>query len=166
MATKINKLSARQIDALEPDFHSDGGGLYPRVRNSGSRSWVFRYTRNGKVREIGLGGSINVRAGEGQATLSYRLRSQEGDWIGKLYPIRIERTSCHFGGTRPWFRCPGAGCGRRVALLFGGAVFACRPCYQLAYSSQRETAGDRATRRVNRIRERLQWEPGFLNGPG
>ena len=56
MATKINKLSARQVDSLAPGFYSDGAGLYLRVRPSGSRSWVFRYTRQGKVREIGLGG--------------------------------------------------------------------------------------------------------------
>ncbi len=56
MATKINKLSARQVDSLAPGFYSDGAGLYLRVRHAGSRSWVFRYTRHGKVREIGLGG--------------------------------------------------------------------------------------------------------------
>ena len=56
MATKINKLSARQVDSLAPGFYSDGAGLYLRVRHAGSKSWVFRYTRHGKVREIGLGG--------------------------------------------------------------------------------------------------------------
>jgi integrase len=55
MATKINRLTARRVDALGPGFHADGGGLYLRVRNTGSRSWVFRYSRASKVREIGLG---------------------------------------------------------------------------------------------------------------
>lgn len=61
MAIKINKLSARHVTSLGPGFHSDGAGLYLRVRNTGSRSWVFRYTRNAKAREIGLG-SVHSRS--------------------------------------------------------------------------------------------------------
>ncbi len=33
-----------------------------------------------------------------------------------------------------------------------------------AHALQREDAGDRATRKADRIRERLDWEPGILNG--
>ena len=50
--------------------------------------------------------------------------------------MRLSRSSCHYGGERPWFLCPH--CGRRVAILYGGAVFACRTCYGLAYEVQRE----------------------------
>ena len=42
----------------------------------------------------------------------------------------------------------------------------CRRCYQLAYASSRENAGDRATRRADRLRARLIWEPGILNDEG
>jgi hypothetical protein len=49
--------------------------------------------------------------------------------------------------------------------LWGG-IFACRHCYQLAYASSREDAGGRATRRADRLRARLGWEPGILNGEG
>jgi integrase len=55
MSVKINRLSARQVETLPPGFHSDGGGLYLRMRSSGSRAWVFRYSRRGRTREIGLG---------------------------------------------------------------------------------------------------------------
>ncbi|MHB1669044.1 tyrosine-type recombinase/integrase [Thiomonas sp.] len=51
----FNKLSARQVAGLPAGFHSDGGNLYIRVKESGARSWVFRYRAEGKVREIGLG---------------------------------------------------------------------------------------------------------------
>ena len=36
----------------------------------------------------------------------------------------------------------------------------------MAYPSQREPGYDRAARRADRIREKLDWEPGFLNGNG
>ena len=75
-------------------------------------------------------------------------------------------TPCNYGGSRAWFRCPAVDCGRRVAILYGGTIFACRHCYRLAYSSQRENLDDRATRRADKIRDRLEWEPGILNGHG
>lgn len=55
MATTTGTLKARQVDALPEGFHSDGGNLYLRVKESGARAWVFRYKQAGKVREIGLG---------------------------------------------------------------------------------------------------------------
>lgn len=110
--------------------------------------------------------SINVRMETDRVILSYRSRSGDDDWENQEYPVRLDRTPCNFGGERVWFRCPAVGCGRRVAILFGGAVFACRHCYQLAYSSQRETALDRKARRADKIRERMGWEPGILNGVG
>ena len=89
-------------------------------------------------------------------------------WISpvRLNPVTLEWTPCNLGGRRLWFRCPARGCGRRVAILFGGSVFACRHCHKLAYASQRERGDYRDTRRADRIREKLQWEPGILNGDG
>jgi len=52
---KIKILSARQVDTLPPGSHSDGGNLYLRVREAGSRAWVFRYKSAGKAIELGLG---------------------------------------------------------------------------------------------------------------
>jgi hypothetical protein len=82
------------------------------------------------------------------------------------YPVYLEWKGLHFSGRRTWFLCPAGVYGRRVAILYGGAIFACRRCHQLAYQCQRETADDRATRRANTIRRRLGWKPGFLNGEG
>ncbi|MBM4118760.1 hypothetical protein FJ251_13705 [bacterium] len=111
-------------------------------------------------------GSISTRAEPGRVLLIYRHRQEGGDWKDESYPVFIERTPCHFGGSRPWFVCPAAGCGRRVAILYGGGVFACRRCHKLAYGSTREDEGDRAVRAANRLRRRLGWKPGILNEPG
>ena len=65
-------------------------------------------------------------------------------------------TACNFGGERPWFICPGADCGWRVALLYGpGRYFLCRHCYDLRYESQREDKMHRALRRAQKIRKHL-----------
>jgi integrase len=54
---EIKKLTARQVDTLSSGDHGDGGNLILRVRDSGSRAWVFRYKKAGKAIEIGLGGT-------------------------------------------------------------------------------------------------------------
>lgn len=110
--------------------------------------------------------SIQMCAETDRVILSYRHRTGSGDWKDERYPVFIERTACHLGGSRAWFLCPERGCGRRVAVLYGGAIFACRRCHQLAYDSTREDAGGRATRRADHIRMRLGWQPGILNSNG
>jgi hypothetical protein len=82
------------------------------------------------------------------------------------YSIPLTWTDCHLGGERPWFRCPVRDCRRRVAILYMGHILTCRNCQGLVYQSQRERGVDRAARRANRIRERLDWEGGVLEGRG
>ena len=128
---------------------------------SAGRSFSLNWMSNGKTEA-----SIQVRAETDRVILDYR-HQRGGEWKSQNYPVRIEWTPCNYGGARAWFRCPAQGCGRRVAKLYlGGTIFACRHCYRLAYSSQRENMGGRATRRADKIRDRLKWEPGILNGHG
>jgi hypothetical protein len=89
--------------------------------------------------------------------LTYRHRSGlGGEWEDVQEPISLKWTACNFGRERPWFVCPGAGCGRRVAILYGlGRYFLCRHCYDLVYESQREDKMHRALRRAQKIREGL-----------
>ncbi|SFN03254.1 tyrosine-type recombinase/integrase [Nitrosomonas communis] len=56
----MGKLQAVKIKTLPPGSHSDGNCLYLRVKDSGARSWVFRYKVNGKPVELGMG-SVSVR---------------------------------------------------------------------------------------------------------
>lgn len=107
--------------------------------------------------------SIQLRVAEEHVTLLYRAR-RDGIWQRMEYPVFLEWTSCNLGGQRAWFRCPAKGCGRRVAILYGGSVFACRGCHHLVYESQREADYDRAARMAETFRHRLGWEPGILNG--
>ena len=110
--------------------------------------------------------SINIRSEVARVILDYRSRSNGGEWHAKEYPVYLAWTPCNLGGRRAWFICPARGCGRRVAILFGGSIFACRHCHKLAYECQRETDDDRACRRADTIRRRLGWERGILNGSG
>ena len=123
------------------------------------QSFGWQWSRHGEVVA-----SIRVRTEANRVILTYRHRSGGGDWKDESYPVNLDWTACNLGGRRPWFLCPARGCGRRVALLYDGGIFACRHCYQLAYLSQRETVGDRARRKAERIRYKLGWKPGILNG--
>lgn len=124
-------------------------------------SLTWSWSRNGETTA-----TINLTVRADRVSLHYRQRERGGDWRPMNYPVRLAWTACNFGGRRAWWLCPAAGCGRRVAVLFGGAVFACRHCHRLAYRCQRETDDDRTTRRAERLRYRLGWEPGILNGGG
>ena len=109
--------------------------------------------------------SIRIQGAGGQVQLLYRFRSSGTNWEDVYQPVYIEETACHLGGTRSWWLCPS--CGRRVAIIYGpGKYWACRHCYQLAYESQRENAGDRSARKADRIRKKLGWPVGILNGKG
>jgi hypothetical protein len=118
-------------------------------------SWAGRQTGS-------IGG---VSHDDDRVTFFYRHRSagSGGDWEDVRETVALEWTACNFGGERPWFHCPGAGCGRRVAVLYGpGRYFLCRHCYDLRYESQREDKTLRALRRAQKIRERLGGSANML----
>ncbi len=122
-----------------------------------AQSFALRWLRNG-VRI----GSIQVNTTSNSIVLSYRHRTRDShDWQQKECLIELARTPCHYGGERTWFVCPARGCGRRVAVLYGGAIFACRRCQQLSYKSQREQPRRRALRRAQTIRMNLGGSPNL-----
>jgi integrase len=55
MARGINKLTAQAAKTSKPGRYGDGGGLYLVVASSKARKWVFRFTHQGNVNEMGLG---------------------------------------------------------------------------------------------------------------
>jgi hypothetical protein len=116
------------------------------------RSFSLRWSRAGRQT-----GSIGGVAYWNQVILFYRYRrGPGGEWQDVKETVELDWTPCNFGGERPWFICPGAGCGRRVAVLYGpGHYFLCRHCYDLPYESQNENEMYRALRRAQKIRDRL-----------
>jgi len=133
-------------------------GLLAPGRSFG-RNW---YRNDEKV------ASIQIHTQVDRVILDYRHRKGEEEWRALNYPVKLNWTVCRYGGRRAWFLCPASGCGRRLALIYIGdsGIFACRHCYQLVYACQRETADDRAARRADKIRDRLEWNRGILNEKG
>jgi integrase len=65
------KLTVLAIKALaEPGRYVDGDGLHLHVRSPERRAWVFRYSRQGKTRDMGLGAYPEVSLAEARAAAS------------------------------------------------------------------------------------------------
>lgn len=71
MATRqLHRLTALKIGKLDaPGQYPDGGNLYFQISQTGSRSWVFKFTLRGKSREMGLGplSSISLAAARAES---------------------------------------------------------------------------------------------------
>jgi integrase len=56
MARRLNRLTAVEVRGIgQKGMYHDGGGLYLQVSTSGTKSWIFRFTLDGRAREMGLG---------------------------------------------------------------------------------------------------------------
>ena len=60
-----NALTPLSVKNAKPGRHADGGGLHLLVKESGARSWVYRFMLKGQSRDIGLG-----TAGQGGISLA------------------------------------------------------------------------------------------------
>lgn len=88
------------------------------------------------VREFRRDGSISPGQELVYVTAAFRKRGEERVFEVKGR-LRLTWTPCNYGGSRPWFLCPGEGCGRRAAILYGPVnPPQCRLCLGLAYASQ------------------------------
>lgn len=61
MPLNLNKLTALFIQRqLSEGYYGDGGGLVLQVTRAGAKSWLFRYTLDGRRHEMGLGSVATV----------------------------------------------------------------------------------------------------------
>lgn len=61
MAKTIDKLTDRKVSALnKAGLYGDGAGLWLKVTPMKTKSWIFRYTRDKKTVDIGLGSTHTV----------------------------------------------------------------------------------------------------------
>jgi integrase len=52
----LHRLTARKVEtAKAPGMYADGGSLYMRVAPGGSKQYVFRYIRGGRLHDMGIG---------------------------------------------------------------------------------------------------------------
>lgn len=76
-----NALTAVTVKSAKPGRHADGGGLQLLVKDTGARSWVYRFMLKGKSRDIGLGaagpGGISLADARDLAT-ALRLKVKAG----------------------------------------------------------------------------------------
>jgi hypothetical protein len=56
MARITHRLTAVAVaNAKTTGLYPDGGGLYLRVTSTGTKSWILRFKRDGRTRDMGLG---------------------------------------------------------------------------------------------------------------
>lgn len=102
---RIRVLTALKIKHLKPGMYADGLGLYLKVRPGDSKSWVFRYRIDGKLRDMGLGPFHTVSLAEarekaevcrvmrlkGLDPLEERLKEQRAKTIETAVAITFEK---------------------------------------------------------------------------
>ncbi len=120
--------------------------------------WLLRDMNDGDYRSKNISwgtngdkGSVGCNVDLSQDDPNVRFHyTQTDNYSGEKkdfdYRVPLERTECHFGGTRFWFKCSlyksGVYCGRRVGVLYkDGDWFGCRHCYELTYSSRNANRG-------------------------
>jgi hypothetical protein len=132
--------SVRRIDIRR--LHREGVLSQPHA----SVSWYLGGRR---------AGSVDIFPSIDEVRLSYNVRcAGESNFCKTEEVVSITRTSCNYGGHRPWFLCPGCKC--RVAILYLGRVrFLCRHCYDLIHDSVNEGRYDKMLRRSRMLRRKL-----------
>ncbi len=86
MVRTLQKLSDLKAKSkLKSGRHSDGGGLYLNVTQSGSKSWLFLWVSGGKRREMGLGPypSVTLQRARKKAADCRAIVAEGGDPIAQ-----------------------------------------------------------------------------------
>ena len=88
-----NRLSALAVGRLQlPGMYADGGGLYLQVSRTGTKSWIFRFSLNGREREMGLGPFHTVSLSEAR-DLALEARKLKHRGIDPIDARQAERSA-------------------------------------------------------------------------
>ena len=88
-----NRLSALAVARLQsPGMYADGGGLYLQVSRTGTKSWIFRFSLNGREREMGLGPFHTVSLSEAR-DLALEARKLKHRGIDPIDARQAERSA-------------------------------------------------------------------------
>ena len=148
------KTTTDEVKRIDIRYMKKQGLLKPNT--AGTLNWSVRGEPSG---------SISYSCFTDYLRLNFKHRDQDGAWKPIEQHIRFDRTPCHFGGERLWFRCPH--CGKRVGLLYAaGKLFLCRHCYQLPYSSQNSGYTDNLIEQKHKLGERIFQHYEFGEGWG
>src|SRR5215472_18979378 len=91
MARAFNRLREITVKrATKPGLYPDGAGLYLRVGPTGAKAWVFRYRRDGRLHDLGLGPLHTVSLASARQR-AQRCREQRLDSIDPLEDKRASR---------------------------------------------------------------------------
>src|SRR5262245_10531066 len=99
--TTLHKLSARKVADLIKDNtqgrHGDGGGLYLQIAG-GSASWLYRYIRDGKEKNLGLGPArdVNLAQARDKAAAHRTTLAQEDDPQSKQASVTFAEAAAQF----------------------------------------------------------------------
>jgi integrase len=92
MARTIGLLTALKVDkAKRAGMYADGGGLYLRVTEDGTKNWVYRFMLRGRSRWMGLGplALYGLHEARGKALDARRLRHEGVDPIETRRAARL-----------------------------------------------------------------------------
>jgi integrase len=95
MAKTLARLSALKVNSLKArGMHADGGGLYLQITDTGAKSWIYRFTLNGRLRDMGLGSATDISLADARtrAAECRRLRSHGIDPIESRKQTREQAT--------------------------------------------------------------------------
>jgi len=77
MTRSLNRLTSLKVARTKtPGMYADGGGLYLRIAEGGSKQWIFRYVTNGRLRDMGIGPvhTLTLAEARERATEARKLR--------------------------------------------------------------------------------------------
>ncbi|MHB8348464.1 MAG: Arm DNA-binding domain-containing protein, partial [Acidiferrobacterales bacterium] len=93
MGRQTNRLNTKLVETRrQPGYWCDGGGLYLQISATRSKSWIFRYTLNGKAREMGLGplGTVSLAEARQKAADARKLLTDGIDPIEKRKAFKTQ----------------------------------------------------------------------------